>query len=105
MNDTPRTNSIPRRGPFHHYVVEDVLEHARQLEREVAMATDVITKCNKWIEEAKPLLERGGTAERTLEKLRQLTKALLEYARHAPTCPMPAKECDCGLKELLKELE
>ena len=40
--------------------------------------------------------------ERALEKQ---NNALLEYARHAATCPMPAKECDCGLDQLLKALE
>lgn len=42
---------------------------ARQLERELAQCADVLTKCNKWIEDAKPLLERGGEAERALESL------------------------------------
>jgi hypothetical protein len=33
--NTPRVDAIPRRGPFHHYVVDDVLAVARELEREL----------------------------------------------------------------------
>lgn len=42
---------------------------ARQMEREIALASDALTRCNKWIEGAKPLLERGGESERALENL------------------------------------
>ena len=34
--DTPRTDAIPRNGAFNHYRVEDVLDLARTLERELA---------------------------------------------------------------------
>lgn len=40
-----------------------------------------------------------------LRDSQQRTKALLEYARHMPTCRMPANTCNCGLKELIEELE
>jgi hypothetical protein len=32
-------------------------------------------------------------------------ETLLEYARHAATCPMPARQCDCGLDEVLKRTD
>lgn len=38
------------------------------------------------------------------EQLKRHCDALLEYARHSPTCPMPANKCDCGLKELMEEI-
>ena len=48
-----------------------------RLRADVALATDTINKCNAWIAEAKPLLERGGKAESELAALR----ADLERAR------------------------
>jgi hypothetical protein len=41
-----------------------------RLRADVALATETITKCHKWIEDAKPLLERGGEAERQLAAAR-----------------------------------
>lgn len=64
------------------------------------------------IEDPRMLREQIRVADRAYQRLHdehaQLKKRvehLLEYARHMPTCPMPAKECDCGLKELMEELE
>lgn len=64
------------------------------------------------IEDARMLREQIRVADRAYQRLHeehaQLKKRvghLLEYARHMPTCPMPAKECDCGLKELMEGLE
>jgi hypothetical protein len=42
------------------------------LRADVALATDTIKKCHAWIEEAKPLLARGGGAETELEMARLL---------------------------------
>jgi hypothetical protein len=33
MSDTPRTDSIPRNGAFHHYRVEDVISLCGEMER------------------------------------------------------------------------
>ena len=41
----------------------------KAMEADIALATDTITKCNAWIAEAKPLLDRGGNAERALASL------------------------------------
>lgn len=42
-----------------------------RLRAEVALATDTIQKCNAWIAEAKPLLEKGGNAGREVDSLRR----------------------------------
>ena len=74
MSDTPRTDAAET-----HFSVGLVpMDFARQLERElneakrdIATATDVLTQCNKWAEEAKPLLERGGQMERERDQWKQ----------------------------------
>ncbi len=47
-----------------------------RLRSDVALATETITKCNSWIAEAKPLLERGGGAERDLAASQERCEAL-----------------------------
>lgn len=37
----------------------------------IEQAADALAQCHKWIEEAKPLLEKGGEAERELVKVRE----------------------------------
>lgn len=68
---TPRTDAIWFKRKWTHQadVMHSLHALAGYLEGEVALATDALEKCNKWIEEAKPLLERGGENERALEKL------------------------------------
>lgn len=43
--------------------------------------------------------------ERELNGAKSRVQSLLEYAYHAPTCPMPAKACDCGLIEILDSVD
>jgi len=54
-----------------------------------------------------PLLHKAADELQSLtDRVKELEKqnsALLEYASHAPTCPMPVNKCDCGLEDLLKE--
>ncbi len=42
MSTTPRTDALPRRGPWNNYVVDDVISHAHQLETELAEANAML---------------------------------------------------------------
>lgn len=57
-------------------MIDLAVKEVDRLRADVALATDTIQKCKAWIEEAKPLLERGGKAEAELTRLRSENEAL-----------------------------
>lgn len=61
-----------------------------QLEADIALATEVIQKSNAWVAEAKPLLEKGGEAERELVAAQALI-AEEQAAKFVPGCWRCAK--------------
>jgi hypothetical protein len=48
------------------------------MERELIQTVSVLEKCNQWIAEAKPLLEKGGKAEGELLQAQREIKRLKE---------------------------
>lgn len=57
-------------------MIDLAVKEVDRLRADVALATDTIQKCTVWIEEAKPLLEKGGQAEAELTRLRSDNEAL-----------------------------
>ena len=88
MNDTPRVDAIPRRGPFHHYVVEDVLAVARQLERELNQIESVSLRFEPTIiiphlvERVVHIVGNAQAAQRMLSERDRWRKMAEELARH-----------------------
>lgn len=104
MSETP----TPRTDAAKLTTVDDAvyIGFARQLERELNEAL------NWKNEDPRMLCEQIRVADSAYQmshdentKLKRQVAALLEYARHAPTCPMPANKCDCGLKGLMEEMK
>lgn len=58
MSDTPRTDAIPRRGAFYHYVVDDVLDLARQLERELEETQLKLVNRDSWARDVQQKAEQ-----------------------------------------------
>lgn len=73
-----------------HESAEIVMDRIGELEAQLATTTDVLTKAKAWIDEAKPLLEKGGEAERELAREKEarhqvetkLNDALAELYRY-----------------------
>ena len=54
-----------------------VAEAVAERDADIALATSTIVKCKAWIDEAKPLLEKGGQAESKVAALEAENKRLV----------------------------
>lgn len=96
-SDTPRTNAqgdMRRGGLTTIFVTADF---ARQLKRELNECARVLTLANKWIEEAKPLLEKGGKAERDCEQWKQMAEELARCVDDCLNAEQTTFQCTAAL--------
>jgi len=89
-------------GVFH-YEREALLRNAAaELESLTARVKELEAEADQKHAKAVELCDKLIAERQRAKELESDNEALLEYACHKPTCPMPANACDCGLLELLE---
>lgn len=67
---TPRCDAIPRRAPFHHYFVDDVMAKAKELERENVRLREALQQIKQAASVIPEWKQRAEKAEAEVAELR-----------------------------------